>query len=1056
MRGCAACGESNPARARFCLGCGRPLDDEPAAAPELRRSISIIFADLVGSTALGESLDAETLRYVTGRYFDTVRAAVERHEGTVEKFIGDAVVALFGVPRVREDDALRAVRAAADMRASLSELNDELQADFAVTLQIRVGVNTGEVIVGEDRAGGSPATGDAVNVAARLEQAAGPGEVLLGDGTYRLVRDQVTAERVEPLTLKGKARPVAAWRLVEVARSAGAVTQRATKMFVGRDPQLRLLEEAFRRAVSERTCQLVTVLGTAGIGKTRLAEEFASTISDALVLTGRCLSYGQGATYWPLREAVLSAVGLTGEESAGAAEAAFAAAVSDGPDTANIVSRLLALAGFNREVPVPEDVPWAVRLFLELLAAQRPVLLVVDDLHWAESGLLEVLEHVADWSRDAPVMLLGLARPEFYDSRPTWGGGKLNATAMLLSPLDDAATVSLVDKHDLPEVIKRRIVDTSGGNPLFTEQLVAMLADEGHVDLADGVATWTGGPVEDVRWAMPPSVSALLAARIDRLHDDERAMVGCAAVIGTVFYAEAIAALTGTPLPEVQPALGRLVRKELLRTATTDLPGLAAYRFLHVLVRDAAYAGLAKTTRAVWHEQLADWLSSLGGDAVPDEIVGHHLASAWEYRAQLGPSTDRVRQLAARAARKLAAAARRLELSDVTAAAALLQRAAGLLDPDDPYRVECLLNLAAQRIELGQIEDARQELQIAADAADPRQAALAEVLMCRLKTITAEGPTEDVEQIVLEAARRFQDWGDDRGLAEAYLVQGDLAAMRGHPARSAKLLELALKHGRAAGEAGCVARARSLFEVTLLFGPTLAEEVIASLERLVASSGNDPRVRAEAEQVTCVMHAMCGRFAQARAIGAEARQHLADVGLGLFLANLAQSTGHIAELAGDLDAAEREYERSCGDLQALGESSYLSTVAGLHARLLARRGRPTEAQAALELARRHGSPEDTTTQSLVRQAEGLLAAAAGQADRARAAITDALQREPENEQPDSVGEAYLVAADIEKILGNTPAERDYLAAAQPLFEAKGNVVRAREVTSRLRNLTTDS
>ena len=208
--------------------------------------------------------------------------------------------------------------------------------------------------------------------------------------------------------------------------------------------------------------------------------------------------------------------------------------------------------------------------------------------------------------------------------------------------------------------------------------------------------------------------------------------------------------------------------------------------------------------------------------------------------------------------------------------------------------------------------------------------------------------------------------------------------------------------------------------------------------------------------MTCVMHAMCGRFAQARAIGAEARQHLAEVGLGLFLANLAQSTGHIAELAGDLDAAEREYERSCGDLQALGESSYLSTVAGLHARLLARRGRPTEAQAALELARRHGSPEDTATQSLVRQAEGLLAAAAGQADRARAAITDALQREPENEQPDSVGEAYLVAADIEKILGNTPAERDYLAAAQPLFEAKGNVVRAREVTSRLRNLTTDS
>jgi class 3 adenylate cyclase len=290
MASCSACGESNPARARFCLGCGHPLADEPAAVPEVRRNISIIFADLVGSTMLGESLEAEALRYVTGRYFETMRAAVERHEGTVEKFIGDAVVALFGVPRVREDDALRAVRAAADMGVSLTALNEELQRDLALTLQIRVGVNSGEVIVGEHRAGGSSATGDAVNVAARLEQAAGRGEVLLGDSTYRLVRDWVTVEPVEPLTLKGKAGPVAAWRLLDVARTAGAAKQRATNLFVGRDPQLRLLGDAFRRAVGEQTCQLVTVLGAAGMGKTRLAEEFTATIPDAMVLMGRCLS----------------------------------------------------------------------------------------------------------------------------------------------------------------------------------------------------------------------------------------------------------------------------------------------------------------------------------------------------------------------------------------------------------------------------------------------------------------------------------------------------------------------------------------------------------------------------------------------------------------------------------------------------------------------------------------------------------------------------------------------------------------------------------------------
>ena len=1053
MRDCAACGESNPARARFCLACGQPLEGGVEPAPELRRSISVIFADLVGSTMLGESLDAEALRHVTGRYFDTMRAAAERHGGTVEKFIGDAVVVLFGVPRVREDDALRAVRAAADMRAALSTLNEELQRDLAVALQIRVGVNTGEVIVGERRAGGSAATGDAVNVAARLEQAADPGQVLIGDGTFRLVRDKVQVEPVEPLRLKGKTEPVVAWRLVDVAPSARPATSPGTHLFVGRDPQLRLLDDAFRRATGERICQLVTVLGVAGIGKSRLAEEFTATVSAATVLIGHCLSYGQGATYWPLREAALSAVGLTGDEPDSSAEAAFAAVLGDSPDAANVASRLLALAGYNRETSVPEDVPWAMRLFLEWLARRQPVILVVDDLHWAEPGLLDVLEHIADWSRDAPILLLGLARPEFYDSRPTWGGGKLNATALLLPMLDQAATASLLGKHDLPEEVQRRIADAAGGNPLFVEQLVAMLVDEGHVALVDGIAMWIGGPPDQVRWAIPPSVSALLAARIDRLDDVERTILGCAAVIGTVFYAEAIAALTSTPMPEVQRALALLVRRELLRSAVTDLPRATAYRFLHVLVRDAAYEGLAKASRAAWHERVADWLSDQYGDVVPDEIVGHHLASAWEYRTQLGPATAQVDELAARAARKLAAAAQRLGLSDIAAAASLLQRAADMLEPGDPDRVDCLLSLATQRLELGEIDHALEALRTAADAADPRQALRAQVLMRGGNVLTADSSAEEWEAVVREAAQRFQEWGDDAGLAEAYHTQADLALCQGDFARGTELVALALTHGEAAGDAGCVARARSLLGVALMFGPTPAEEVIASLDQMVASSGNDPRVRAEAEQVTCVMHAMCGRSDQARVTSSDARQHLGDVGHGLFLANLAQSTGHVEELGGDLDTAEDEYARSCADLQALGDSAYLSTVAGLHARLLARRGKLASARAALDLARRHGSSDDVTTQSLMGQAEGLLAAAAGEADRARAAVADALTRERGDEVPDFVGEARLTAADIERMLGNTLREREHLIAARAWFEAKGNVVRVRAVESRLRDLT---
>ncbi len=492
-----------------------------------------------------------------------------------------------------------------------------------------------------------------------------------------------------------------------------------------------------------------------------------------------------------------------------------------------------------------------------------------------------------------------------------------------------------------------------------------------------------------------------------------------------------------------------LVRKEFLRAAQSDLPGMSAYRFLHILVCDAAYQGLTKASRAAWHERLADWLSALGS-GVPDEIVGHHLASAWEYRSQLGPATGPVRELAARAARKLATAGRRLELSDVAAAADLLQRAAGMLEPDDPYRVECLLGLAAQWQELGEIDKAGSALKTAAHAANPRQAIFAEVLACRQNALTAAGRLDESEQIVQHAVRRFQEWHDNRGLGQAYFIQGDLALVRGHMSRAAKLLELALTHAEMADDPGCVARARSLLGVTLLFGPTPAEEVIAALDQMVASSGDDPRVRAEAEQVTCVMHAMCGRFDQARTIGADARQHLSEVGHRLFLANLAQSTGHVEELAGDLEAAEDEYARSCADLQALGESSYLSTVAGLHARLLARHGKPAPAVAALELASTYGSADDAATQSLVLQTEGLLAAAAGDVHRARAAAAAALQCEPGDQEPDAVGEAYMTAADIEQALGNSPVEHEHLATAQSLFQAKGNVVRANEAANRLR------
>ena len=1049
MRECPACAEPNPERARFCLACGHPLSaDDTVKTAELRRTVSLVFADLAGSTVLGEALDAEPLRYVTGRFFEAMRAAVEKHGGTVEKFIGDAVVAVFGTPRVREDDALRAVRAADDMRRGLAVLNEELERDYRVRLQVRIGVNTGQVVVGDDRAGGSLATGDAVNVAARLEQTAGPGEVLIGEATHGLVRDYISAEPVEPLSLKGKAERVSAWRLLSV-QSAPKRTLPSND-FVGRDPQLHVLHDALRRVTRECTCQLVTVLGAAGMGKSRLAAEFAASLPDETtnVLFGQCLSYGQGATYWPLREAVLHAAELTGDESADDAARALDRVLAESPDADNVVRRLLALIGYHRDDTVPEDMAWAVRTFLEALSRQRPVMLVIDDLHWAEPGLLDLIEHIADWSRGAPLMLVVLARPEFLEDRPTWGGGKLNATSLLLSALDDEATVGLLQKHDLPAEVQRRLVEAAGGNPLFAEQLLAMLVDQGRADVHEGVVAWRETTTEAIALTMPPSVSALLTARIDRLGADERAVLGSASVVGQVFYVEAVAVLADLPAGRVRALLDALVRRELLRPTASDLAGATAYRFLHALVRDAAYDGLSKQARARWHEDLADWLLETQGGVVPDEIVGHHLASAWEYRRQIGPPSDQTEQLARRAAERLFNAATRLELSDVKAAVSLTERAVAMLPAGDPLHSACLLALGGQRLDLGLVPQARDALAAAAQSPEEQQAELARVLMCRVNSYTPDHRLEDSQRVIERALQRFTEWDDRRGMAWACLVAGELASFRGQTGHSLRHLTLALENARSAGDTGCAARVRGLIGIFHLFGPTPAEEVITTLDRLLADSGDDPRVRAEVEQVNCVMHAMCGRFDRARRLSFDCRQHLAEVGHGLFLANIAQSTGHVEELAGDLDAAAREYERSSEDLLRLGESAYLSTVAGLHARLLARRGQREDALRAMELARLHGSPDDVTTQSLILQTEALLAAQDGDALRARTAYAF-IEMEDPAEIPDGAGEARLTAADVERLLGDTDAERHHLEAALRAFERKGNVVRARQVADRL-------
>jgi class 3 adenylate cyclase len=436
-----------------------------------RKTVTVVFCDVTGSTALGESIDPEALRALLARYFERMKGIVESHGGSVEKFIGDAVMAVFGVPVAHEDDALRACRAAVEMRDALPELG----------IAGRVGVNTGEVVTGtEERL----ATGDAVNVAARLEQAAQPGEVLIGETTLGLVRPAVELGEERPLELKGKADAVSAWPLLAVT---GEIERRFATPMVGRETELRRLRDAFQQAAHDRSCQLFTVLGSAGVGKSRLAAEFLGGLG-ARVVRGRCLSYGDGITYWPVVE-ILKQLGT----------------LPDG-DAAQPLRSLLG----ESELPAAADeIAWGFRKLLEQEAQEQPLVCVLDDLHWAEETLLDLVEHIADLSRDAALLLLCMARPELLERRPSWGGGKWNATTVLLEPLDAAETDQLLGElGGVTDDLRERIVQVAEGNPLFIEEMLALVRDS------------SGGDVE-----VPPTIQALLAARLDQLDPAERSDV---------------------------------------------------------------------------------------------------------------------------------------------------------------------------------------------------------------------------------------------------------------------------------------------------------------------------------------------------------------------------------------------------------------------------------------------------------------------------------------------------------------------------------------------------
>src|SRR5262245_38316761 len=639
--------------ARFCPACGAALIPTPVPG-ERRKVVTVVFADVVGSTELGERVDAETLRWAMQRWFAAMGQTVARHGGTVERYVGDALMAVFGIPVAHEDDALRAVRTALDMRDEVAELHEELSGARGGELTVRIGLNTGEAVTGAAVAGGSFTTGDAVNVAARLEQAARPGEILLGRDTHRLVAHAVEAEAIEPLSVKGKREPVEAFRLLGVARDAPPRPARTGTAMVDRVQEQSRVRSAFEHAVTQRSCQLLTVSGTAGVGKSRLIAETVAAFGDAATIArGRCLPYGEGTTWWPLSEALSDML----------------EPLVDNP----LIARAAQLLDPAGEAVAPDEAFWSVRAALEALSRHRPLVLVIDDLQWAEPTFLDLLEHLADRVRDAPLLLLAMTRPELLDVREGW-------PAMRLEPLAEADADELlrelVGATPLGHGTAARILDVAEGNPLYVVEVVAMLGDDGDP--------------EEI--AVPPTIQALLDARLDRLRTPERAVIEAASVEGKEFARESVWALVGDEA--VGTHLRELERKDLIRPV-----GPETYRFRHQLIRDAAYEGIPKLRRALLHVRFADLLATRAPGS--DELLGCPLESAVRLRRELGEAEAATAALAARASNHLGAAGRRAaQRSDAFAAVGLFERAVALV-AGDVARYALLPALGAALFEAG-------------------------------------------------------------------------------------------------------------------------------------------------------------------------------------------------------------------------------------------------------------------------------------------------------------------------------------------------------------------
>jgi class 3 adenylate cyclase/tetratricopeptide (TPR) repeat protein len=1053
MLRCPSCGEENPDRFRLCGYCGASL--QPEAPPqENRRVVTVVFSDLKGSTSLGERLDSEALREVLAIYFEAMSAVLVRHGGTIEKYIGDAIMAVFGLPRLHEDDALRAVRAAVEMRETLEAINERLQKDYGVRLENRTGVYTGEVVSGDITTGQRLVTGDTVNVAARLEQSAPSCEVLIGQPTYDLVRDAVKVERVEPLELKGKAERVPAYQLLHAGAGEGRV-RRVDLPMVGRAEQLVELSEVLDLVRETGRPQLVTVVAPAGTGKSRLLHGFLDGRGRELTsLSGRCLPYGEGITYWPIAEAVRGLAKVMQDDPAEVVSERVLALFADIPDAGK---RVASAIGLTEDAFPAEEIAWGVRRLIEALAANGPVIMVLDDIHWAERTLLDLAQDLVE-SVEAPLLLLCGTRRDLLDEHPGWPTSGARARLIDLSPLteDESNLVlgSLLGAGAVDPAVARWLTAAAEGNPLFLEHMLSMLVDDEAVRQVDG--RWVAvKPLEERE--VPGTITSLLAARLDRLGPTDRTVIERGAVMGQSFYRGGVEALSPEPVrPLVGESLDSLETKELVRSTGDVFVGLPVYRFQHVLVRDVAYEGMLKRTRAELHASLVDWFEEVAPDRLREfeEIRGYHLEQAYLIFTELGGNEERTRDTGRRGAEHLSSAGRRaLARGDMPAASNLLHRAEALLPPGDPQRPRLLLEAGDALIEIGNFTLADELLRKAEEEATTGGDRILEITArlahLRLRyTMDPEATEPIVEEEVARVVPELEALQANEGLARAWrlLTQVNFTACRWSAVEdaAARMTEYA----RLAGDTTLEARFLAAQAMAALYGPTPVAAAEERCRELLARAGDDRRTHAIILCVQAHLAAMDGRFDQAREAYRKSREVLDELGWRFHAALTSLDSGAVEMLAGDPVAAERELRMDYETLTEMGERDYMPTTAALLAEALYEQGRFDDAESFAQISETFAASEDITSQFLWRCVRAKVAAQRGERA-AEALVLEALELTGKTEELESQAQVFMDLAEVLELSGRSDEAVPHLREALARYDAKGNVVSAARARERL-------